>query len=116
MLKKAAFYTRSTTGSSESQRQHLLDTLDQQYEVIAEYRDTGQDSSALKNLIEDLSHGKFEVVIVADLSRLSRQSAAEITKVILDAGGRVAMPFVGEVTAEDFLNWFPPQSECPNGL
>jgi DNA invertase Pin-like site-specific DNA recombinase len=116
MTKKAALYTRSTTGSSESQRQHLLDTLDQKYEVVAEYRDTGRDGSALKNMIEDLSNGKFEVVIVTDPSRLSRQSAAEVMTVILDAGGRVAMPFVGEITAEDFLNRLLPQSECPNGL
>jgi len=115
MLKKAAFYTRSTTGSSESQRQYLLGTLDQQYEVVAEYRDAGRDGSAVKNLIEDLSNGKFEVVIVADPSRLSRQSAAEITKAILDAGGRVAIPFVSEITAEDFLNRLLPQSECPSG-
>lgn len=115
MTKMAAFYTRSTTGSSESQRQHLLDTLDPQYEVVAEYRDTGRDGSALKNMIAELTNGKFEIVIVADLSRLSRQSAAEITKVILDAGGRVAMPFVGEITAEDLLNRLLPQSEWPSG-
>ena len=114
MTKKAAFYTRSTTGSPESQRQYLLGMLDQQYEVVAEYRDTGRDGSALKNMIAELSNGKFEVVIVADLSRLSRQSAAEITKVILDAGGRVAMPFVGEITAEGFLNRLLPQSEWPS--
>lgn len=93
----------------------MLGTLDQQYEVVAEYRDTGRDGSALKNMIAELSNGKFEVVIVADLSRLSRQSAAEITKVILDAGGRVAMPFVGEITAEDLLNRLLPQSEWPSG-
>lgn len=115
MTKKAAFYTRSTTGSPKSQRQYLLGTIDQQYEVVAEYRDTGRDGSALKNMIAELSNGKFEVVIVADLSRLSRQSAAEITKVILDAGGRVAMPFVGEITAEDLLNRLLPQSEWLSG-
>jgi len=77
---KVAIYARVSTGEqTETNQVPILETWAKQrrYEIFSIYRDVGSawqktDQRELRRLIEDARRGKFEVVMVWALDRLSR--------------------------------------------
>jgi len=82
VMKKVATYCRVSTKNQTVLNQELeLQQLAQRmgYEIVAEYKDEGisgtknrDERPALNEMIKDAVRGKFEMILVYDLSRLGR--------------------------------------------
>ena len=97
---KVAIYARVSTDEQTEQNQiAALEkwAADRDWEVGGVYRDIGSafqhtDQRELKKLLADCSRGKFQQVVVYDLSRLTRKGALElmlILKQFADSGAPV---------------------------
>ena len=97
---KIAIYARVSTGDQAEQNQ--LDILtkwasDRGWEVTGTYIDVGSafqhaDQKQLKELLAECSRGKYQQVLVYDLSRLTRKGALELMlllKQFADSGAPV---------------------------
>jgi DNA invertase Pin-like site-specific DNA recombinase len=75
------------------------------HQIVAEYRDNGPGSSALKQLLVSAAQGKFDVLLCTDLTRLTRRLSPEIMKAHREAGVRVVTVDGGEIgMAEEAMN------------
>lgn len=88
MKMKVAIYARVSTEEQTEQNQVLVLeqwAKDKGYEVIDVYRDVGSawkadqsDQKELRRLFTDCSRGKFQLVLIYDLSRLTRRGPLEM--------------------------------------
>jgi len=108
-MTKATIYTRSSTGDHDRQRDELVAKLGDTHEIVGEYRDDASgnqgvgDRPGLKKLLEDAAQGKFDVLLCADLSRLTRQVTPEIIMTLKMAGVRIMTAEGGEVGITDLF-------------
>src|SRR5437879_619611 len=80
---RAAIYTRSATGNGEhlnvQAERCTTFAAEHGYSVVEIYNDTIQsgmanDGLALTRMMNDANHGRFDAVIIEDISRLSRRT------------------------------------------
>lgn len=70
-MKKAAIYTRSSTGDGDRQREEVHAKLGKEYEIVAEYSDLSPGSTDVKELFDAIATGKVDVLVCSDLTRLT---------------------------------------------
>jgi putative DNA-invertase from lambdoid prophage Rac len=97
---KAAIYARVSTEDQTDLNQTLILeqwAKDRGWEICEIYRETGSawqhaDQKELRRLIEDCRRGKFQTVLIYDLSRLSRGgpfASLSIIRQLAQAGGEI---------------------------
>lgn len=85
-MKKVAIYARvSTEEQTEENQVKILEqwAIDKQWDIVSVYRDIGSawqhsDQKELRRLLVDCDRGKVQLVVVYDLSRLTRKGPLEM--------------------------------------
>lgn len=84
--KRSIIYVRVVSDSHKMEENHAqrvnceLYSKEQGYELVGVYEDTGSglsmDRPAMNRLIEDAAAGKFDTIVVYDISRIARNTIA----------------------------------------
>ena len=113
---KVAIYTRVSTEEQTDQNQLAILTkwaADRQWELAGIYSDTGSafqhaDQKELKRLLTDCDRGKYQQVIVYDLSRLTRKGPLELLLLLKQFADKRAPVFSYLDTAVNVPGEFQP--------